>query len=63
MTTFKNDNARGQAGEVSTTDNSQLALCFDKPRAVNRKFPDPRHLPGRVLARLLIDLFLNHDNR
>ena len=53
MTTSKNDNARGQAGEVSTADNSQLALCFDKPRAVNRKYPDQRHLPGRVLARLL----------
>lgn len=52
-TVLRNDNARGQAGEVSTTDNSQVALCFDGPPVVNRKYPDPRYLPGRILARLL----------
>jgi hypothetical protein len=58
----KNDNATGQGREVSTTDESQFALCFDAPRAVNRKFPDPRHLPGRVLARLLQSCRYTHKD-
>ena len=50
---LRNDNARGQAGEVGKTDKFQAALCFDAPPGVNCRLPDPQHLPGRVLARLL----------
>ncbi len=48
-----NDNATVQGREVSTANYSEPSLCFDPPPIVNRKFPNPKGLPGRFLALLL----------
>lgn len=55
-----NDNVRGQAGEVGTAQNSQLALCFSDARVVNPAYPSSKHLPGRVLAMLLQGRHVTH---
>ena len=57
---LEKDNARGQAGEVNTANVFQSELCSDAPPDVNQKYPDPRHLPGRVLARLLQERRFTH---
>lgn len=48
------DNARGQAGEVGKADSDQQdRFCAAPSATVKPSFPDPKFLPGRVLAILL----------
>ena len=58
MTEPQKDNARRQPGGVDQTNHIDDASYDATPAPV--KYPDPRHLPGRVLARLLLGRRYTH---
>lgn len=57
-----NANAPGQGGVSGNYESEQTRLSASPIREVKREFPDPRHLPGRVLAILLSGRRFTHKD-